>query len=519
MVDMETIAASLNALLTTYGVTRDQIADLLGGAADGGPNGDGNYPVTLANGTTSLVPSPRRLAALSGDVGSAVAAIQPILEAAKVEAAKAATAAQESEAAFIIVSAARDLTLAARDEVLAQRQIANLYVPVGQSLTPGRGPQVTAAGAVDPGLYTFIGGPEAPYVTSPPPLDVSTIPIDPANWSEIVPFVPGNPGNTETWGPGLGYQSAKSGVKRSFFFVPGSGSMPLRMLHRAHMRNNAMGLESAVRLLRREGFEPKIIYFFVQGHGDTQTTDDGNNPGFAPTTAVEYLIGAAKLFVVMRMAATLALGYDYLDVIWVTPLLTSNGVSSFEARRQIVLAQGMMPQVIPGVRLLPPHSQFANLMDSDLTHPLGQAYRYYAELAAAYPNAGVTVPRITRVALVAGVVEVTFDQPVKYSVVPDATARGASRDGFTVIDNTGAEVPVTATAIVGTVVKLSVASVASLNGNWFVRNGLQQLIAVGTLGFPEQHMPRTRIAGLVDAGVAQDGTPLENLSIPEEKQA
>lgn len=82
MVDMETIAASLNALLTEYGVTRDQMADLLGGAADGGPNGDGNYPVTLASGVTVLVPSPRRLASLSGDIGSAIAAIQPILDAA-----------------------------------------------------------------------------------------------------------------------------------------------------------------------------------------------------------------------------------------------------------------------------------------------------------------------------------------------------------------------------------------------------------------------------------------------------
>lgn len=93
MVDMEAIAASLNVLLTTYGVTRDQLADLLGGAADGGPSHDGNYPVTLASGVTVLVPCPRRLAALSGDVGSAVAAIQPILDAANVAKDGAVTAA------------------------------------------------------------------------------------------------------------------------------------------------------------------------------------------------------------------------------------------------------------------------------------------------------------------------------------------------------------------------------------------------------------------------------------------
>jgi lysophospholipase L1-like esterase len=99
MADMEAIAASLNALLATYGVTRDQIADLLGGAADGGPNGDGNYPVTTAAGATFLVPSPRRLAALSGDTASAVAAMQPLLEAARTEKAAALAAAVRAELA------------------------------------------------------------------------------------------------------------------------------------------------------------------------------------------------------------------------------------------------------------------------------------------------------------------------------------------------------------------------------------------------------------------------------------
>ncbi len=82
MADLEAIAASLNQLLATYGVTRDQIADLLGGTPDGGPHGDGSYPVTLASGTTVFIPCPRRLAAMSGDISAAVAAIQPILDAA-----------------------------------------------------------------------------------------------------------------------------------------------------------------------------------------------------------------------------------------------------------------------------------------------------------------------------------------------------------------------------------------------------------------------------------------------------
>lgn len=117
MADMETIAASLNALLATYGVTRDQIADLLGGAADGGPHGDGNYPVTTAAGTTFLVPCPRRLAALSGDTASAVAAIQPILDAANTAASGAAAARDTilNDAGFVTVAA--DLLLAGTSKI------------------------------------------------------------------------------------------------------------------------------------------------------------------------------------------------------------------------------------------------------------------------------------------------------------------------------------------------------------------------------------------------------------------
>lgn len=99
MADMEEIAASLNALLTNYGATRDQMADLLGGSGDGGPNFDGNYPVTTAAGLTFLVPCPRRLAALSGDTASAVAAIQPILDAARIEKDQALAAALRAEVA------------------------------------------------------------------------------------------------------------------------------------------------------------------------------------------------------------------------------------------------------------------------------------------------------------------------------------------------------------------------------------------------------------------------------------
>lgn len=63
MADMEAIAESLTQLLATYGGTRDEIADLLGGPADGGPNGNGLYRITLPAGGDVLVPSPARYAA------------------------------------------------------------------------------------------------------------------------------------------------------------------------------------------------------------------------------------------------------------------------------------------------------------------------------------------------------------------------------------------------------------------------------------------------------------------------
>jgi hypothetical protein len=109
MADMEAIAASLNLLLANYGGTRDEIADLLGGPADGGPAGDGNYPVTLANGNTRLVPSPARIALLTGDPATAVAALQPILDATKTEATRATDAVGQALAAVVTAQAAADL--------------------------------------------------------------------------------------------------------------------------------------------------------------------------------------------------------------------------------------------------------------------------------------------------------------------------------------------------------------------------------------------------------------------------
>ncbi len=141
MSDMETIAASLNDLLATYGVTRDQIADLLGGAADGGPNGDGNYPVTMSNGATALIPSPRRLAALSGDISSAVAAIQPILDAANAARTRAEDARDRAE------------TATARVEGLASQIIPLGTATITTNKVPAPGPNATALQASGETIY------------------------------------------------------------------------------------------------------------------------------------------------------------------------------------------------------------------------------------------------------------------------------------------------------------------------------------------------------------------------------
>lgn len=73
MSELSEATAAVNALLVRYGVTRDEMADVLSGPADGGPEGNGYYPVTLADGiSTVLVPSPQKIAAIGVDVTSIV---------------------------------------------------------------------------------------------------------------------------------------------------------------------------------------------------------------------------------------------------------------------------------------------------------------------------------------------------------------------------------------------------------------------------------------------------------------
>jgi hypothetical protein len=60
MSDLTDATTALNNVVTNYSLTRDQIADLLGGTVDGGPNNNGLYPITAPDGTTRLVHSPAK---------------------------------------------------------------------------------------------------------------------------------------------------------------------------------------------------------------------------------------------------------------------------------------------------------------------------------------------------------------------------------------------------------------------------------------------------------------------------
>lgn len=66
MTELSDATAAVIELTGRYALTRDEMATLLAGTVDGGPNGDGYYRVTLADGTsTVLIPCPRKIVRLS----------------------------------------------------------------------------------------------------------------------------------------------------------------------------------------------------------------------------------------------------------------------------------------------------------------------------------------------------------------------------------------------------------------------------------------------------------------------
>jgi hypothetical protein len=391
----------------------------------------------------------------------------------------------------------------------------DLFLTIGQSLTLAGAPQVTLAGRVPSTLLMFNGGSEAYLANAPAPLNYD-YGIPSANFSAMVPFLA--PANAEGHGPGIGYQSAKAGVARSFFFAAGHGGYSLSLLSKGAMSTLTNALRCAVRNARALGYAPNLYIIIDHGQADADALDDGGNGGYPPTTQAQYANACGKIVARLRKAAAQALGIaGYTAPVWVVPMITQNLVATLNARRDIIQAQAGMPTTSPGVRLLPPRSQFANLFETDLVHLWGQGQRNYAELIGAYVRSGLTPPRMIAKAVVGGTVEVTFDQPIAMSAtLADMAVPGNSKGGFTVIDNAAAEVAVTGVAVAGSKATLTVASVANLNGGWKVRNGLQLTGVIGVNGVPASYMPRTMIVGTVNVGVTEAGIALENFSIPQE---
>lgn len=394
--------------------------------------------------------------------------------------------------------------------------LVDLFIVFGQSPTISRAPQITLAGTVPPTLFMFNGGYEVERFVSPVPLSISAVPVSPNNMQSLTGFVPVT--GYESLGPGAGFQSAKAGVPRSQLIVTGYGGQSHRQLHACFMENTRYAVEAATRLWRLAGYQPVFHVIFIHGHANADAATDGNNSGETPTTTAQYLTGSGKLLNSVREAITNALDYTFTGPIWVTPLLTGAGVASFAARNAIVQAQTMMPATIPGTRLLPPPSQFANQFDPDRVHQLGPGYRGYSELFGAYVRSGLTPPTMISRAVVSGKVEVTFDQAVKLSTtLPDMGIPGNSKAGFNVTDSTGTEVAVSAVTFADNKATLTVANTVGLTGAWSVRNGLQTTGVLNGQQTSSDYMCRTMAVGTANVGVMQDGTPIENFSITQEQ--
>jgi len=112
------IASQVSTLITSWQNREDQYRAWLGGVANGGPNGDGRYPLTDVMGTVHLTPCP---AALSDTVGGPAAAAGAALAASIAARDVAATEAASSEAQRVLAEAARSAALTARDQALLAR--------------------------------------------------------------------------------------------------------------------------------------------------------------------------------------------------------------------------------------------------------------------------------------------------------------------------------------------------------------------------------------------------------------
>lgn len=405
-----------------------------------------------------------------------------------------------------------------------------LIVPIiSQSLGIGRSPQITSGAQIPTNLYMPIGGPEWPTVTSPAPLSSSTRPVVPSNFASFVPYAPLS--GKEGLAPGMAYQLQQAGWATVVTFATGEGGSSLSQHLAGGMTLGGIGgpyfanlqsfLYHAVKWAVARGLDPVIAPVFIQGHSDADQFVDGGTGG-TETSIVNYVAGLTKLKRDINLACSMALGKPWNSTVWITPLLTggASGATTpyytLAGRKQVVAAQLQAATgTVQGMRLLPPHSQFATTFtEGDLVHPAGQGFRYYGEvigLMIALDLAGATrtVPYITaKSVLSATQVKVTFSESIEVSgLVDEATTTGVFA-GLEAYTSGGTQLPITAATASGRDVTVTMASTATFS---VIRNGLAQE-TTGTY----VKMPRTRIASPSPLGTAQDGTSLASFSIPQE---
>lgn len=113
------LVGQLVDVMARWNTQQDQLADWLTGSPTGGPNGDGRFPLTNAEGATELFPSlPSVLDMVFGPAATATSAKDAAEAAAALAQAAQAAAATERATA----TAARDETVALRSLVTTQQQ-------------------------------------------------------------------------------------------------------------------------------------------------------------------------------------------------------------------------------------------------------------------------------------------------------------------------------------------------------------------------------------------------------------
>lgn len=150
------LSAQIVDLLTRWNAQQDQLDDWLTGSPAGGPNGDGRYPLTNAEGSTQLFLSlPSVINQVSGPAASAASA----RDAAELAASLAQAAQAAAESAVTAAQTAQSLTTTAKNTVDTQQlDVAAKWSDVGfwhDSISAGLPSKLDRAGGVMTGPITL----------------------------------------------------------------------------------------------------------------------------------------------------------------------------------------------------------------------------------------------------------------------------------------------------------------------------------------------------------------------------